>query len=143
MEILVALVATCLIGLFVVFTANRDAGWQLLATSYKNQEPSKPIQWRFVSARMGNGSSLVPYRASLNIGADTQGLHLSIFPLLRIGAPALFIPWQQLIVNIPEDASTRDLEFRFRATPSVYLRINKALGAAVLAHKPTHIPVQS
>lgn len=83
------------------------------------------------------------YRAALNVGADTQGLHLSMFPLLSIGAPALLIPWQQLTVNIPEDGSARDLEFRFRAAPSVFLRINKGLGAAILAHKPTHLPVQS
>lgn len=87
---------------------------------------------------MGSGSAFVPYRTALNIGADTQGLHLSIFPLLSIGAPALLIPWQQLTVNIPEDASARYLEFRFCAAPSVFLRIDKGLGAAILAHKPTH-----
>ena len=106
--------ALSLIGLFVVFMANRDAGWQLLAASYKNLESGKSIQWRFVSARMGNGSSIVPYRAALNIGADTQGLHLSVFPLLSIGAPALLIPWQELTVNKPNSSSARDLEFRFR-----------------------------
>ena len=143
MGILVGVVVTCLIGLFVVFTSNRDAGWNLLATAYKNKGSSKSIQWRFVSARMGNGSSYVPYRAALNIGADAQGLHLSMFPLLSIGAPALLIPWQQLTVNTPEDGSTRYLEFRFRAVPSVFLRINKGLGVAILAHKPNHPLVQS
>lgn len=143
MQILIALVALSLIGLFVVFMANRDAGWQLLAASYKNLESCKSIQWRFVSARMGNGSSIVPYRAALNIGADTQGLHLSVFPLLSIGAPALLIPWQELTVNKSNSSSARDLEFRFQAAPFVFLRINKDLGAAILAHKPTHPPVQS
>lgn len=137
MEILVALIAVPLIGLFVVFTSNRQAGWHLLAASYKDHKSSKSIQWRFVSARMGNGSSIVPYRAALNIGADTQGLHLSIFPLLSIGAPALLIPWQELMVNAPEGGFARDLEFRFRAAPSVFLRVNKGLGAAILAHKPS------
>lgn len=142
MEILVALVAISLIGLFVVFTSNRQAGWHLLAASYKNQKSSKSIQWRFVSARMGNGSSIVPYRAALNIGSDTQGLHLSVFPLLSVGAPALLIPWQELTVNTPVSGSARDVEFHFRAAPSVFLRINKGLGAAILAHKPVHPPVQ-
>ncbi len=140
--ILVGVGLTCLIGLFVIFTSNRDAGWRLLAAAYKNKESSKSIQWRFVSARMGNGSSYVPYRAALNIGSDTHGLHLSMFPLLSIGAPALLIPWEELTANMPEGGSTRDLEFRFRAAPSVFLRINKGLGAAILANKPTYPPVQ-
>jgi hypothetical protein len=88
-----------------------------------------------------SGSSIVPYRAALNIGADTQGLHLSMFPLLRIGAPALLIPWRQLTVAVPEDGSARNLEFRFRAAPSVFLRINKDLAAAILAHRSTNLPV--
>lgn len=143
MGILVVVGAICLIGLLVIFTSNRDAGWHLLAAAYKNKGSSKSIQWRFVSARMGNGSSYVPYRAALNIGSDTQGLHLSMFPLLSIGAPALLIPWEELTANTPEDSSTRYLEFRFRAVPSVFLRINKGLGVAILAHKPKHPPVQS
>jgi len=92
---------------------------------------------------MGKGSYIVPYRAALNLGADTQGLHLSVFPLLSIGAPALLIPWQEVTVNTPESNAARDLEFRFRAAPSVFLRINKGLGAAIIANKPTDSSVQS
>lgn len=86
---------------------------------------------------MGNGVTVVPYRAAINIGADNAGLYLSMFLLFRLGTPSLFIPWEHLSVKPPE-SPTSGVEFRFLAAPSVFLRVGRSLGAAILTHMPTN-----
>jgi len=80
MGAIVAALAILSAGLLVSYITNRQAGWGLLAVAYTNQDASKHTQWTFVSARMGNGSTVVPYRAALNIGADTLGIYLQSSP---------------------------------------------------------------
>ena len=60
---------------------------------------------------------------------------------LALDPPGLLIPWEELTANAPDGGSPRYLEFRFRAVPSVFLRISKGLGVAILAQRPNHPPI--
>ena len=137
LEVVGGILGTLLIAVFVVTTTNRQSGWPLLAASYRIQQNPRAMQWRLVSARMGNGVMVVTYRAAINIGADNGGLYLSMFLLFRIGTPPLFIPWEHLSVKPPESPMS-GVEFRFLAAPSVFLRVSRSLGAAILTHMPTN-----
>ena len=136
MEVIIGVVIALSIAVFVILTTSSESGWRRLAETYRSRDSSRSIQWRFVSARMGRGSSTVPYRAALNIGADTAGLHLSLFPLFRLGSPPLFVPWEDLSVSY-EDISRREVEFHFRGAPDVILRLGKTIGEDILRQKPS------
>jgi hypothetical protein len=132
--IVIAIVSMLSLASLIILTTNGQAGWGRLAETYKSQAASTPMQWRFVSARMGRGSSVMPYRAALNIGVEAEGLHLSLFPLFRLGALPLFIPWEDVSVS-QEGVSSREIEFHFQDAPDVFLRLGKTVGADIVKYK--------
>lgn len=136
MEIAGGTLGVFLIAVLVVTTTNRQSGWPLLAAFYRIPQTPRAMQWRFVSARMGNGVTVVPYRAAINIGADNAGLYLSMFLLFRLGTPPLFIPWEHL--SVKPSVGPSSVEFRFLAAPTVFLRVGRSLGAAILSQMPSN-----
>jgi len=132
-KIIIAILGTLLIALSALLSAISQSGWRRLAEFYRSGRSSKPIRWRFVSARMGYGSAVVPFRAALNLGADGNGVSLSLFPLFRLGAPPLFVPWEHL--SVESDDTSGWMQFRFRDAPDVVLRLQRPLGQEILAYR--------
>jgi len=81
---------------FVSFIIGTISGWQALSRRFSC--PKGVFHggtWSFRRARM---RFLTNYGNCLNFGADESGLYMSIFPLLRVGHPALLIPWAEITV---------------------------------------------
>ena len=95
-------------------------GWSKLADAYPSRIPFNERCWSMQSARFRWGAG---YNGVLRICADSQALHLSVFPLFRPGNPPLSIPW--------EDVSARQrpfgVELRFYRAEGVPMRISRSL----------------
>jgi len=102
-------------------------------------------RWLFVSARMGTRADdpllnvqrpLFSLRSCLNIGANENGVHLSLFPLFRLFNPPLFIPWDQISAKLSHGFLSTWVEFRFREGRGVCLRLNERVGREVVMYSP-------
>src|SRR5436190_23340607 len=95
-------------------------GWRALAERY-------PATQRFAGARFGMKRAGmrwgVAYRSSVNLGADSTGLFLSVFPLFRVGHPPLFIPWSDISFSRETGWLLRGVRLQFRGVPGVSLLI--------------------
>jgi hypothetical protein len=83
----------------LLWIISRISGWGLLARRFRAAEPFCGESWGFQSARF---RWLCGYNNCLTIGANPQGLYLSVMPLLfplRLFHPNLLIPWQEIEVE--------------------------------------------
>jgi hypothetical protein len=64
-------------------------GWHGLAQHYRATSPPYGVRHAMATGRIGG----VSYNSSLTIHVSAEGFHLAVFPLLKLGAPDLFIPW--------------------------------------------------
>jgi hypothetical protein len=78
--------------IFVSFTLSLLGGWRRLAAEYSTKEKFKGTKWGFQTIKVG----LVNYGNCVSIGANTENLRLSVFPIFRIGHPPLNIPLNEL-----------------------------------------------
>lgn len=71
-------------------------GWSQLSEYYRTDQPfsGKIRRWQSGSMRWGTN-----YGNCLNIGANSEGLYLSVMFLFRTGHPPLFIPWEDISVE--------------------------------------------
>jgi hypothetical protein len=113
------------IWLLVTWLISQAGGWAELAHTYRASEPFSGETWSFQSAQM---RWLMNYNRALTIGASPAGMYLSIFPLFRVGHPALFIPWQDITIRARKYLWFRIYEFNFREARSVPFRIRESLG---------------
>jgi hypothetical protein len=95
-------------------------GWNELSHFYRSEKPFDGRRWYFRSGRMRWNTK---YSGCLMIGANAQGLYLAAFILFRVGHPPLFIPWQDISANTGKTLWWKWTEYRFRLTPTVWLRI--------------------
>ena len=70
----------------------RIGGWSALATKFRAVEEPAGERFRFCSAKIG----IAAYRSAITAIKSDTGLHLSMFPLLRLGHPAILIPWSEM-----------------------------------------------
>lgn len=121
-----------LLALFIVMWSgislflSRMSGWAALAGVYRARtKPDVYCRW-FQSARMRWG---VHFNGCLTIGANMDGLYLSMFLPFRIGHPPLFIPWADIIIEPVKRFLLFDyFEFRFNRVPDVPLQVRAGLG---------------
>ncbi|MDZ8029850.1 hypothetical protein [Nostoc sp. DedSLP04] len=103
----------------MIFVFRHD--WNRLAKLYSTQE-AQPQNF----SRMQSGSvGLVYYKGTLNVGTNSQGIYLSIFPLFSFGLTPLLIPWSA--ISKIEPANQLFIE-RFRlylGSPKVKLILSK------------------
>ena len=103
----------------MIFLFRHD--WNRLANLYSTQE-APPQNF----SRMNSGSvGLVYYKGTLNVGTNSQGIYLSIFPLFSFGLTPLLIPWSA--IRKIEPANQLFIE-RFRlylSSPKVKLILSK------------------
>ena len=117
------------------------SAWSLLADKYSCSEPFNGQSWNFQNGMLGLRDEIDPtlealqsYRAALHIGANSEGLHLSLFLISRFGRPPLFIPWRDISTSEAEGAFLKKMKLDFRAVPRVSLYISDWLGRDVMKY---------
>ena len=85
-------------GLWVAFSVllSRIGGWATLARQYGCSGEFAGDRWRFQSGQM---RYLVGYNNCLTVGANREGLYISLVVPFLLGHPALFIPWREISVS--------------------------------------------
>lgn len=135
------------IGIWLAVSLNESysSGWNLLAKAYKSSEQFNGEHWNFITGYLKKkdevdhsieGSS--PFGRSLNIGANCNGLHLSVFILFRLGHPSLFIPWNDISISLEEGLVTTYMKFSFLKVPLVSLYISEDIGHEVIKYAGWH-----
>ena len=110
------------------FVIGRISGWSTLANFYRFSGEFTGQQWRFQSAKL---RWYMGYNNCLIIGANESGLFLSVFFLLRIGHPTLFIPWGDVSVIMKKGTWGKYAELRFRQTPAIPFRMSGKLSEKI------------
>jgi hypothetical protein len=126
------------IWLFVTFLISYTTGWAILAKAYRATQPFEVERhWTPFHAQLGKLGPFGSFGNSLNIGANREGLTLSVFILFRVNFPTLFIPWKDVVIESRRFVGYRYKEFRFRETPSIPLRVSESLGEKIAAFAPS------
>jgi hypothetical protein len=92
-------------------------GWSSLAQHFRHTGRFSGPRWYFQSAGMRWHTG---YRNCLTVGANHEGLYLSILFLFRIRHPPLFIPWNEISVSRKWSL--------FYLGPFVEMRLGRELG---------------
>jgi len=74
------------------FILSSSGGWLRLARQYRAQSPPTGRRYLAECAKMG----WVNYNNCLTIHVSTEGVHIRIWPILRLFHPPLFIPLEAL-----------------------------------------------
>ena len=96
------------------------SGWRYLAEVYRAGQPHMGERLRPWAASM---RWKVNYNGLLILGADSQGLHVSVFFLFRIGHSPLFIPWTDISATPMRMWWFKMAKLEFDKYPSTYLLI--------------------
>ena len=96
------------------------SGWRYLAQAYRTRQPFLGGRLRPWAASMRWG---VNYNGLLALGADSQGMHVSVFFVFRIAHPPLFIPWTEISATPMRTWWFKMVRMEFEKYPSTYLLI--------------------
>ncbi|QDU86999.1 hypothetical protein Pla175_03530 [Pirellulimonas nuda] len=101
------------------------SGWGLLAQHYRCEGDLAGPKWRWRTAKF---RWTVAYSGCLTFTANQQGLGIAVMAPLRLGAPPLLIPWQditarrrRLLLGIER------VTFSFAKTPGVPMTVGGGL----------------
>ena len=108
----------------------RLTGWARLADSYQAATPFTGKRWRWQSIQT---RWLTHYGNCVTIGANAEGLHVSLLFLFRIGHPQLFIPWREISVKPVKGWLCRGVELRFSGAPAIPVYISERLAQRIAA----------
>ena len=103
-------------------------GWFELGRAYRAVKPFDGDRWRFQDAYL---RLLTSYGGVPTVGANSEGLYASVFPIFRVGHPPLFIPWQDITVRPGKCFWVSVYKFEFRQVPSVCLQLREKLGKKI------------
>jgi hypothetical protein len=81
---------------FLLLVVSRLSGWNLLAKSFRSDQPLAGKIWNWQSARM---RYLSHYNRCLRVGANSSGLYLVPMGPFRFFHPPLFIPWHEIALD--------------------------------------------
>ncbi len=85
----------CALWIVVCIVISFVSGWWSLSRRYRTEyTPSTTINWA-----SGTFRHIVGYHNVLRMTSNTEGLHLSVIKLFRLGHPPLFIPWSEIEVQ--------------------------------------------
>ena len=115
------LVGFPLLWLSVMFLLSRISGWSTLAHTYKEQQPFAGEVQRRCSGTLG----FVGYNKSLVLGANEQGLHISVPKIFVFGHPALFVPWSDVRASRKRRFLIPTVGFELGRAPSITLRVHR------------------
>ena len=113
----------------------RIGGWTRLSETYRYEGTFSGKKWRFRSGvlRWGMGYSNV-----LTIGANQQGLYLGVSLLFRLGHPALFFPWSDVVIVGPKGWFFKWTELSVAKVPGVPIRLPQELVNSITAEAGQH-----
>jgi hypothetical protein len=80
----------------LMWIISRVSGWALLSRRFSTPEPFNGKTWGWQSARFRGWCN---YNNCLNVGANPEGVYLSILLPFRLFHPALMIPWREIEVE--------------------------------------------
>jgi len=112
------------------FLTSFISGWFGLARIYRANQSFQGERWNLQRAKF---IFVFGYTYLLTVGANTEGLFLSVFFLFRVGHPPLFIPWQDVSIRPTKFLWFRMYLFEFRQKPSVKVRLRESLGKKIQA----------
>jgi hypothetical protein len=124
--LLIAILAWIVMG----FVFSHLSGWASLGQRYRCDEGFSGERLRFRSAAVRYGGH---YRNCLTIGANPQGLFLSLaFPFFA-GHPPLFIPWNDISVRRTRLLWAKRVELHLGREPAIPFRISERLATKLAA----------
>lgn len=109
----------------VVWFISLLSGWSKLADAYPSRIPFDEMCWSMQSARFRWNAG---YNGILRVCADSQALHLSVFPLFRPGNRPLSIPWE----DVSAHRRPFGVELRFYRADGVPMRISHPLAERLM-----------
>jgi len=115
-----------LLGVWILisFLASRLSGWHRLAKEYPVHNPFEGKPRRFQTLWMRYGSH---YGNITTVGANAQGLYLSVLFLFRIGHDPLFIPWSEITAAETTGGLFKRIRLQFKRLPAVPVIIDRRL----------------
>jgi len=124
-----------IVGLWlgVTFLLSYISGWAFLAEHYRAARPYAGRYERIRSSQMGPLGPFGGARNALNVGIDSEGLHLRMFILFRLNCRDLFIPWRDITVSRGRSLFVDFVEFHFRQAPKIGVRIYGKAGEVIQA----------
>lgn len=99
------------------------SGWKALTKLYSGYSAYTEKKLYFQSAQFRWG---INYNGVLIVGANTQGLYLSVLFLLKPGHTPLFIPWTEIRSEIRQGIFPT-VTLQFIRQPKIFLSIPKRL----------------
>lgn len=117
------------------------SGWRKLLLTYRsNKTITGGATQSFVVGRFNT----VKYNGTLFLRATEEGLTISMFPVLRLGHPAILIPWNDLVVP---DAPVQGLGWLVLSSPihasgapSVEMRFTTGVTDWIISQKRQFLP---
>jgi hypothetical protein len=99
-------------------------GWLQLSHDYRADRNFSGKQWWFQSAGFRFSAN---YGSCLIIGANSEGLRISVLFPFRIGHPPLFIPWSEFSITRGRSWFFRVVRLVPRRHPSVKITLSERL----------------
>ena len=124
----------------VSFLSSYLGGWASLARRYAYPDEFWGDRWSFQSGQM---RGMTNYGCCLTIGANSDGLYLSVLFLLRIGHPALFIPWWVIFVTRKMVLWFKRVELHLGREASIPLQIREGLASKLKQSAGASWPVET
>lgn len=114
-------------------------GWRDLAERYTARKPFQGKLYRFKGAQM---RWLTNYGGCLNIGANTEGLYMSLLFPFRIGHPPLFIPWRDIQTGKSSGMVVPRIELNIGKPPGIPMKINRYLASELAARSGGNLTIE-
>lgn len=110
--------------LFVSLLMSYLSGWQGLAKRYRATGDFDGPVWHRQSGQFG----MVGLRNVLHLGANHQGLSLSMMILFRFGYAPLFIPWSDIVASPKKKWFLHGMQYRLGGPtgPTLWVRADLA-----------------
>ncbi len=118
------LVFFLLLWILISFLASRLSGWHRLVKTYPASTPYEGKPYRFQTLWMRYGTH---YGNIATVGANSQGLYLSVLFLFRIGHDPLFIPWSEITVTETTTGLFKRVKLQFKRLSAVPVTIDRRL----------------
>ncbi len=99
-------------------------GWRRFAEFYRAERPFSGKKFFAQRARLRAGMG---YNGVLTIGADPQGLYVSVFVVFGFGHSPLFIPWEDVSATAKRVWRINMVILQFSKCPSIPFWISKRL----------------
>jgi hypothetical protein len=113
-------------------------GWRKLAMTYRANHPFFGKKFYFQSASMRR---MTNYNKVLIIGANREGLFISVLFIFRLGHPPLFIPWAEISIKAKEEKFFDRCELTPARCPDIPITISQGLMEKISTGREESAPI--